>query len=107
MTIGNHLSQLIVDVVGAIVGLFKVLAYSFIDADARAKRFQRRRGRRIAALYTRSGMFKRIAPHRLVMIDSLNGDFLAGDDAGELTREFEQKFGAMRLRYLHLIKRHA
>jgi hypothetical protein len=107
MTIPNHLSQLFVDVIVAIVGFFKALAYSFVDADARAKRFQRRRGRRIAAWYTRSGMFKRVAPHRLVMIDALNGDFVAGDDAAELTREFEQKFGARRLRYLHLIKRHA
>ena len=107
MSIGNHLSQLFVDRIVAIVGFFKTLAHSFIDADARVKRFQRRRGRRIAAWYTRCGMFKRVAPHRLVMIDALNGDFVAGDDAGELRSEFEQKFGALRLRYLHVIKRHA
>jgi hypothetical protein len=52
-------------------------------------------------------MFKRVAPHRLVMIDALNRDFVAGDDAAALTHEFEQKFGALRLRYLHLIKRYA
>jgi hypothetical protein len=32
MSIGNHVSQLFVDVVVAVAGFFNALAYSFIDA---------------------------------------------------------------------------